>query len=222
MDKIRILITDDHEVIHSGIADILKNENRLEIIGHAYNGQQAIEKALSLDPHIIFMDISMPVMNGINATRELLKILPHIKIIGLSQHDENEYVLQFLNSGGKGYLLKNSKQEEFIQAIDTVLQGNRYLNAELSLALAERALIKESSEKTEEKVHLTRREIEIIQKIAEDMSNQQIADSLSISLRTVETHRRNIAHKLNAKSVVSILKYAIQNSLIDINQTPSK
>ncbi len=216
MDRINILLADDHEVIHSGIADIFKSDSRLKIIGHAFNGREAVEKAVELKPAIIFMDISMPEMNGIEATRILSKKLPDAKIIGLTQHDENEYVAQFLNSGGSGYLVKNSKQEEFIKAIDTVLQGKMYLSYELSVSMAEQALEKEQKSDSETKVHLTRREIEIVQKIAEDKNNPEIAEELNISLRTVETHRRNISQKLNAKSVVSIIKYAAQNGLIEL------
>ena len=216
MDRISILIVDDHEVIHSGISDILKKEKRLEIVAHAYNGEEAIEKALQLKPNIIFMDISMPKKNGIEATSYLSEKIPETKIIALTQHDENEYVVQFLKSGGLGFLLKNSKQEEFIKAIETVLENKRYLSYELSVSLAERLMEENNSDNQSKKVHLTRREIEIVQKIAEDKHNQEIADELHISLRTVETHRRNIAQKLNAKSVVSIIRYAAQNNLIDL------
>ena len=216
MDKISILIADDHEVIHSGISDILKKEKSLEIIDHAYNGEEAVEKALLHKPNIIFMDISMPKKNGIEATQILSNKLPDTKIIGLSQHDENEYVVQFLKSGGIGYLLKNSKQDEFIRAIKTVLDNKRYLSYELSVSLVEKVLNADKADNQNSRVHLTRREIEIVQKIAEDKNNQEIADELHISLRTVETHRRNIAQKLDAKSVVSIIRYAAQNNLIDL------
>jgi len=216
MDRINILIVDDHEVIHSGISDILKKDRRLKIVGHAYNGDEAIEKAQELKPNIIFMDISMPKKNGIEATQILSKLIPETRIIALTQHDENEYVVQFLKSGGLGFLLKNSKQEEFIKAIEAVLENKRYLSYELSVAMAERLMEAGNNEDKSKEVRLTRREIEIVQKIAEEKHNQEIADELHISLRTVETHRRNIAQKLNAKSVVSIIRYAAQNNLIDL------
>lgn len=216
MDKIKIIIVDDHQVIHSGIVGILQNQEHIEIIDHAYNGLEAIEKAVALNPDIIFMDISMPDLNGIEACRQIISLKPDIKIIGLTQHDEHEYVVRFLESGGKGYLLKNSRQDEFLNAIQAVLHHKRYLSFELSVALTERALTSKNQEGNQEIVHLTRREIEIVKKIAHDKNNQEIADELNISLRTVETHRRNIAQKINAKSVVSILKYASQHNLIDL------
>lgn len=215
METISILIADDHKIIHNGIADILKSLEYLEIIGHAFNGQEAMEQALALHPDIIFMDIAMPELNGIEATRLIRKENSHSKIIALTQYDENEYVIQFLKAGGNGYLLKNSKKDEFVAAIETVLNNQRYLNYELSQQLLN-SVIGNGSAPEEKKVHLTRREIEIIKKIAEEKHNQEIADDLNISLRTVETHRRNIMQKLEAKSVISLLKYASQHKLIDL------
>ncbi len=162
------------------------------------------------------MDISMPKMNGIEATGILAPKLPDTKIIALTQHEESEYIKQFLKGGGYGYMLKNSSHQDFIKAIDTVLSGKKYLSYELSIAIAQEALEAGDDKSKKPKIHLTRREIEIVKKIAEDKNNNEIADELHISLRTVETHRRNIAQKLNAKSVVSILKYAAKNNLINL------
>ncbi len=217
MKTIRILIADDHQIIHSGIGDILKSHNNLEIVGNAYNGEEAVEKALSLKPDVIFMDISMPKMGGIEATGKINSELPNIKIIALTQHDENEYVIQILKAGGKGYMHKNSKKEDFMDAINRVMNNERYLSYELSFSMVDEILDKSNENKPNPgTVHLTRREIEIIKKIAEEKNNQEIADEFRISLRTVETHRRNIMQKLNAKSVVSIIKYASQHNLIDL------
>jgi DNA-binding NarL/FixJ family response regulator len=216
MKKTRILIADDNEIIHNGIVDILKSQENLDILGHAYNGEEACELCRKLQPDIIFMDIAMPVLNGIEATSEIRKENSQSKIIALTQYEENEYVVQFLNAGGNGYMLKNSKKEECINAIDTVLKNHRYLSYELSNNLLD-AVINPGSQKDDQaKVHLTRREIEIIKKIAEEKNNQEIADELFISLRTVETHRRNIMQKLEAKSVIALLKYASQQGLIDL------
>ena len=215
METISILIADDHELIHNGIVDILKSLEYLEVIGHAFNGQEALEQALALQPDIIFMDIAMPELNGIEATRLIRKENSHSKIIALTQYEENEYVVQFLKAGGNGYLLKNSRKDEFVAAIEAVLNNQHYLNYELSQQMLN-SVIGNGSDPEEKKVHLTRREIEIIKKIAEEKHNQEIADDLNISLRTVETHRRNIMQKLKAKSVISLLKYASQHKLIDL------
>lgn len=218
METINILIADDHEVIHNGIKDILKSHSNYTIVGNAFNGEEAIEKAIELQPDIIFMDISMPKINGIEAIKTLSKKLPSIKIIALSQHEENEYVIEALKAGGKGYLFKNSKKDEFINAIETVVKGGRYYCNELTEQMVDKMLFKDTKNEDKDNINLTNREIEIIQKIAQDKSNQEIADELNISLRTVETHRRNLMQKLKAKSVVSLLKYAAKKNLIDLKK----
>jgi two-component system response regulator NreC len=216
METVSILIADDHEVIHNGIVDILKSFDNLTICCHAYTGREAYQQALALNPDVIFMDISMPELNGIEATRLIRQENTHSKIIALTQYEENEYVLQFLSAGGNGYLLKNSKKGVFKDAIEAVMQNQRYLSYELSQNLLNSVINKEVEDGEQKKVHLTRREIEIIKKIAEEKNNQEIADELTISLRTVETHRRNIMQKLEAKSVIALLKYASQQKIIDL------
>lgn len=216
MKQIKILIVDDHEIIHNGLEDILRSQEQYRIVGHAYNGKEGIEKARDLKPDIIFMDISMPVLSGIDAAKSIIDLNPSIKIIALTQHMEDEYVYQVLKAGGMGYLLKNSKKEDFTRAISQVMENKRFLSYELSDKLLEKIIIREDSINSVKKVHLTRREIEIIRKISEDKNNQEIADDFCISLRTVETHRRNIMQKLNAKSIISVLKYATLHNLIDL------
>ncbi|MCK5699999.1 MAG: response regulator transcription factor [Cyclobacteriaceae bacterium] len=219
MNKVKILIADDHDLIHNGIKSILRPIKNYKIIGKAMNGEEAIQKAIELKPDIILMDISMPVMNGIEATRIISAKLPDIKILALTQHEENEYVVEILNSGGVGYLLKNSKKNEFVEAIETVLSGKKAFSKKISDQLISDLVYqtkdKENPEKQE--IPLTKREIEIIRKIADDMSNQEIADELHISLRTVETHRRNLMQKLNVKTVVALLKYAAQHNIISFD-----
>jgi len=217
MKEINILIVDDHELILNGICDMFKSQHQYKIVGRAANGKEAIEKAIETKPDVIFMDISMPVMNGIEATKTIVQILKSIRIIALTQHEEDEYVRQFLSAGGCGYLLKNSKKEEFLEAVDVVLDGGRYLSRQISDQMISNIVNPAAKEKIENKeVPLTRREKEIIKKIADELSNQEIADELFISLRTVETHRRNIMQKLKVKSVVSLIKYAAQHNIIDL------
>jgi two-component system, NarL family, nitrate/nitrite response regulator NarL len=216
MKTIKILIADDHELIYNGIRDMLKSIKSYKIIGMATNGREAVDKAMELNPDIIFMDISMPIMNGIEATKIIAEKIPEIKILALTQHEENEYVLQILKAGGFGYLLKNSKKDEFINAIETVLSGKKYLSKKISEQMIDNLVYEEQKAKVSEdnEIPLTKREKEIIQKIADDMSNQQIAVELHISLRTVETHRRNLMQKLKVNTVVSLLKYAAQHNII--------
>ena len=132
MEIVKILIADDHELIHNGIINILKPLKRYKIVGKAVNGEDAIEKAKLLDPDIILMDISMPVLNGIEATRIISQTMPEIKILALTQHEENEYVVEILKAGGSGYLLKNSKKQEFVDAIESVLSGKKVFSNKIS------------------------------------------------------------------------------------------
>lgn len=218
MEDINILIVDDHQLILNGISDILRPIKNYKIVGRASNGQQAVEEALRLKPDIIFMDISMPIMNGLDATKLIIEKLPKTKILALTQHEEKEYVNQILNYGGSGYLLKNSKKEEFIAAIESVMSGKKYLSKEVSDIMLNDILNAEKNKTPENlSIKLTPREKEIIRKIADELSNQKIADELNISLRTVETHRRNLMQKLKVKSVVSLLKYAAKNNIIDLD-----
>ncbi len=217
METIKILIVDDHQLILNGIAEMLKPFKRFKIVGKAMDGKDAVEKAIELVPDVIFMDVSMPVMNGIEATQLIHQQKPGIKIIALTQHDENEYVMQILKAGGSGYLLKNSKKDVFENAINSVMQGKRYLSKEISDQMINEILLSPGRQiNDQEEIHLTKREIEIIRKIADDMSNQEIANELNISLRTVETHRRNLMQKLKVTTVVALLKYAAKRDIISL------
>lgn len=220
METIKILIADDHDLIHNGIINILRPFKRYSVVGKAINGEDAIEKAQELQPDIILMDISMPILNGIEATRRITAALPDIKILALTQHEEKEYVLEMLKAGSSGYLLKNSSKKEFVDAIESVLAGNKIYSAEISEQLIDDLLnpLNETDKHTEGDIPLTKREVEIIQKIADDMSNQEIADNLHISLRTVETHRRNLMQKLNVNTVVALLKHASKHGIIKFDK----
>lgn len=216
MRTLRILIADDHQLILNGISDMLRPIKQYKIVARAENGEEAIQKASALKPDLIFMDISMPLVNGIEATKCIMAEHSSTKIIMLTQHEEKEYVIEALKSGASGYLLKNSKKSEFVDAIEKVMSEGRYLSKQISDLLVEDIYPTDSPNQSEEdEIRLTRREKEIIRKIADEMSNQEIADSLNISLRTVETHRRNLMQKLKVKSVVSLLKHAAQNGIID-------
>jgi len=216
MDKIRILIVDDHEIIYRGIKDLLQNEVEYKIEDYAVNGKEAIVKARQIIPDIIFMDISMPEMNGIEAIKVLSAELSDSKLIVLTQHDEGEIIFQAMRAGAHGYLLKNSTKEQFIFAMQQVLSGKRYLNDETSRKMIDLTLNKFEQERSENEIYLTRREKEIIRKIYEDKSNHQIAEDLNISLRTVETHRRNIMQKLKVTTVIGLLKIAAKLNLITL------
>lgn len=219
MDRIKILIVDDHQLIINGIKVMIESVEDFQIIGECNDGNSAVELVNKLQPNVIIMDISMPGISGIEATKLILKNNPEIKILALTQHEESEYVLQLLNAGGFGYLLKNSRKEEFIEAIYSVSKGVKYFSKKISNLLLNNLLETNATENStvRTKITLTKREREITQKIAEEMSNQQIAEQLNISLRTVETHRRNIMQKLNVKNAVSLVRYAVQHNLVSLN-----
>lgn len=218
MDRIKILIVDDHQLIINGIKVMIESVENFQIIGECNDGNSAVELANKLQPNVIIMDISMPGISGIEATKLILKNNTEIKILALTQHEESEYVLQLLNAGGFGYLLKNSRKEEFIEAIFSVSKGVKYFSKKISNLLLNNLLETNPTENStvRTKITLTKREREITQKIAEEMSNQQIAEQLNISLRTVETHRRNIMQKLNVKNAVSLVRYAVQHNLVSL------
>lgn len=218
MNKVKILIADDHNLIIDGIKSMLQNIKEYEIIDVAFNGREAVDKALDLKPDVIIMDISMPILNGIEASKLILESLKEVKIIALSQHEDDEYILKMLEVGGYGYLTKNSKKSEFVEAINSAINGKKYFNKRIYDLMLNRMLNeKEIVKKREEKVHITQREKEIIQLIANELSNQDIAEELNISLRTVETHRRNVMQKLNVKSAISLIKSAAQLQIIELN-----
>ncbi|PKP45113.1 MAG: DNA-binding response regulator [Bacteroidetes bacterium HGW-Bacteroidetes-11] len=212
----RILLVDDHELIIDGLRNMLLNTDLL-VVGDARNGDEAIEKASELLPDVIIMDVSMPQKSGIEATGIIKKQFPDIKILVLTQHESNDYIMQMLKAGADGYLLKNCKKSELIEAIQNVLSDEKHLGKGVSSILMD-SLIKSKqneSDKSEE-VILTPREKEIIKLIATDISNKEIADMLNISLRTVETHRRNIMLKLNVNNAVALVRYAVKHGIVDV------
>ena len=213
-----ILLVDDHEIIIDGIKAMLEKEKDIKIVGEANNGIEAIEKVQSLKPDIVLMDISMPELNGIEATKSIKKEYQDTKILMLTQHESKEYVLQVMKAGADGYLLKNSKKEELLNAINTVTVGKKYLCNRISALMLDEILddsVKDNDNEKPEQ-NLTKREIEIIKLLANDLSNHQVSDELNISLRTVETHRRNLMQKLNLKSAVALVRFAIKNNMIDL------
>lgn len=213
-----ILLVDDHAIILDGIKAMLQNEPDITILGEAYNGVQALEKVKILDPDIIIMDISMPDLSGIEATKLISKDFPKVKIIILTQHDSKEYILEVLKAGAHGYLLKNSPKDELLHAIKKVAKNEKYIGDKASALLLDDMLKQkvQNSEQELPEVILTKREIEIIELIANDNSNQEISELLNISLRTVETHRRNVMQKIDVNTVVALVHYAVKHKIISI------
>jgi DNA-binding NarL/FixJ family response regulator len=220
MKNIKILIVDDHEVVRDGLKNILLSLNNVAIAGEAANGEDAIAFYESNKPDLVIMDISMPGMNGIEATRIIKENDPNAKILILTMHDNQEYLNQIIRSGAKGFVLKNTDKEELLDAVRTVAGGENFFSKDISKLIIENYIRSaKDSDKNEgyKEVPLTKREIEILKYIAEGNSNQEIANKLYISYNTVDTHRKNIMHKLSIKNTAGLVRYAIEKGLINLN-----
>lgn len=211
---IQILITDDHQLFREGIANLLSASPHIDIVGWAENGQQAIEKARKLMPDIVIMDLSLPVINGVDATRILTKELPATKILVLSMHAEKNYIKEALEAGAFGYLFKNCTYDQLIEAINTVHQGKKYLSDKITEVLIEDYLNKEAV--SESGPELSEREAEILKLIAEGKTTREIADLLFISIKTVGTHKQHILENLKLKSTADLIKYAIKKGIVSL------
>jgi len=220
MKKITIIIADDHEMILKGIRAMLQSYPNIEIIGEFIRGKEAVSKSLQLIPDIVFMDIAMPDISGIDACREIVQENPDIKVIALSHHEDGEYVYRMLKAGCSGYMLKNSSKEEFFTAIQHVMEGEKYFSQRISEIMISDLINRKETEgdSNASHIHITIREREIIRMIADELTNPEISEILHISQRTVETHRRNIMQKLKVKSVVSLLKYAMSHNIISLQR----
>jgi DNA-binding NarL/FixJ family response regulator len=213
---IRILITDDHQLFREGIMNLLAASPQIEIVGQAENGQEAIEKAKMLKPDIVIMDLTLPIINGVDATRILHKELPQTKVLVLSMHAEKNYIKEALEAGAFGYLFKDCTYDQLIDAINTVYQGKKYLSNKITEVLIQDYLNKEE-ENTDNDQDLSERESEILKLIADGKSTREIADLLFISVKTVGTHKQHILEKLNLKSTAGLIKYAIKKGIVGLD-----
>ena len=209
--KVKIAIADDHELIIQGLSLMLESVEWAQIVWKNTGGLQLLENLQRTQPDVLLLDIQMPACNGIDLCRDISKAMRDLKIIALTNFDESYYVKQMLRNGARGYLLKNTGQDTLVQALKEVCDGKIFLDAHLQYILLEQ-LTTTRNKRTD--THLTRRETEILKLIADEKSNQEIADQLFISLRTVETHRLNLNQKLSAKNTAGLVKEAMKRGLI--------
>jgi len=209
----KIAITDDHEMILKGIDALLENQPDILMIGKYVNGEQTITALKQAQPDVLLLDISLPDINGIDLCKIVLKSHPNLKIIGLSNFDETAFVKRMLKNGAHGYLLKNTNTEELVEAIQTVLRGEQYIQNDIQKKLFNRSIGHQNSKVL--KIKLTQREKDVLHCIYEELTTQQTAEKLFISTKTVETHRMNLMSKLGAKNSVGIIKKALLQQLID-------
>jgi DNA-binding NarL/FixJ family response regulator len=207
----RILLADDHAVVRQGFSMILAAQWDMEVVAEVSNGREAVEKAEELKPDVCVMDVTMPELNGIEATRRLAKVAPKTRVLALSMHKDSVYVREILRAGAKGYLLKDSSAEDFLSAVRVVAVGKAYLSPEVSEAVLEDY----RKHVTDPIDLLSTREREVLQMIAESKTNKDIANALNLSVYTVEAHRGRIMEKLNLHSIGELVRFAVRNGLID-------
>ena len=212
--KIRLLLVDDHAVVRMGLRMLFENEPDIEILGEASSAHEAIEKASSLQPDLILMDIGLPDLSGIDATREIKKMMPNIHIVALTIHEDQEYFFKMLEAGASGYVPKRAAPEELLTAIRTAARGEVYLYPSLAKLLVKDYLGQSHPLPVAPENELTSREREVLLHLANGSSNEEIAAALTISSNTVERHRENIMRKLNLHSRAELVRYAIRKGII--------
>ncbi len=209
---VKISITDDHFVVLKGIETLLTDEEHIKVISTNENGQTTLDALKNEQPDVLFLDINLPDINGITLTKTITKLYPSIKIIALTNYDDVSFVKRMLNHGALGYLLKNAHKAELLEAIETVMKGEQYLQKSIEKKILNQSLGQQESSALQPK--LTRRETEVLKAIYEELTTQQISEKLFISPKTVEAHRMNLMSKLGAKNSVGIIKIAIQKQLL--------
>jgi DNA-binding NarL/FixJ family response regulator len=217
MEEINVFVVDDHQIFLDGIVSLLDDEPNIKIVGTAHNGKEAIDRIKASKVDVVLMDINMPEMDGIEATKQLKKINPDIKILMLTMHSEARFIKECLEIGAKGYVMKNISKDDLIKAVETVYQDKSYLDAD-----SQEKLISSMSSTDEDDnrnydelaAQITQRELEILQLIALGLTSQDIANKLFISKNTVETHRKNMLAKLNVNNTAALLKIAYKKGLV--------
>jgi two-component system response regulator NreC len=213
-DTIRVVLVDDHEIVRTGLRMLFQTEPDIAIVGEAGSGEAAIAAVNALKPDVVVMDIAMPGMSGIEATRRIKAISPETAVLALTMHEEEPYFFQMLEAGASGYVPKRAAADDLVSAIRVVAQGQVFLYPSLARLLVQDYLHRETADQAEKADLLTPREREVLTLIAEGLTNREIAEALVISVKTVDRHRENIMHKLNLHSRVELVKYAIAKGLI--------
>jgi DNA-binding NarL/FixJ family response regulator len=214
-EKGRIVIAEDHTILREGLRALISSQEDLEVVGEAGDGRQAVRQVEGLTPDLILMDLSMPKMNGVEAIREIRKRIPQTKILALTVHKTEEFILEVLQAGADGYIPKDASSSELMMAIRSVLMGERYLCPSVSRFVIEGYLeSRRTPESTTPWETLTKREREVLKLIAEGHKNKEIADYLCISVKTVEKHRANLMKKLDLHSAAALTAYAMERGLV--------
>jgi DNA-binding NarL/FixJ family response regulator len=215
MKKITVLLADDHMIVREGFRKMLELEADIEVLGEAKDGRQAIALAKKLHPAVVLMDIAMPLLNGLEATRQLVKEMPGSKVLMLSAHSDDAYVHSATESGAVGFLLKQTSAHEVCQAIREVNAGNKFFSPAIAKRLSQQTTTSRNGQAKLSAVQLTSREMEVLQLIAEGKANKQTADELGIGVKTVEKHREHLMEKLDIHDTAGLTRYAISTGIIE-------
>jgi len=219
MNTIKIIMVDDHQIVRDGIKALIIDDENIEIIGEASNSVELFKLLQDKNPDIILLDISLPEISGIEIAKRLTEEYPSVKTLMLSMYMSEEFITNSIEAGAKGYLPKTTTQKELLDAINAIYKGGEFYNNTVSDILLKSYIKKTQSKNKEEEaksVNITKRELEILKLFAEGLTNKEIADKLFISIRTVESHKNNIMQKLELKTTVELVKYAIRNNIIEI------
>ncbi|AZR73104.1 hypothetical protein BBF96_06725 [Anoxybacter fermentans] len=216
MTKTKIFIADDHALIRDGLKKILSEYDYFEVIGEAGDGQETITKVKKNPPDILLLDISMPIFNGFQVIERIKNLLPKMKIVVLTVHNNESYISQFLKAGVQGYLLKTAPAREVVLALEAINRGGYYLDPSISRFIINHYLDNLEQDNLEDWDGLTSRELEVLKLIAEGYKNQDIANLLNVSVKTVESHRYNIMDKLDMHDRIDLVKYAIRKGIIQL------
>lgn len=213
-EPIDIIVVDDHEIFRNGLKMVINKLKYARVIGEASNGKEFLELIRKKEPHLVFMDIEMPVMNGIEATRKAIEDYPDLKVAALTMFNDEAYIESMLEAGAKGFLLKNINKDDLEQAIRSISRGHTYYSNELWDYFTRK--VKDDHKTGKDILQFTKREMEVLQLLSEGLSNKEIAEKLFISERTVVGHKSNLLAKTNCKSTIGLLSYAIKNKLVEI------
>jgi two-component system response regulator NreC len=214
MAKIKLLLVDDHQIVRAGLRMLFQAEKDIEIVGEVSSGEEAVKIVGQLKPDVVLMDVAMPGLSGIEATRRIKEASPEVAVLALTMHEDEQYFFKMLSAGASGYIPKRAAPDDLVSAIRVVSQGNVFLYPSLAKFLVNDFLARKEVEPKSATELLTSREQEILTYIAEGYTNREIAETLVISIKTVDRHRENIMQKLNLHNRVELVKYAIEKGLI--------
>jgi len=215
MASLRIVLGDDHTVLRSGLRKILQERSGWEVVGEAGDGRAAVQQVLALEPDVAILDIGMPLLNGIEATRQIVRRLPSMRVLILSMHDDEAYIVQALEAGSKGYLLKDAADTELVGAVSALMRGNSYFSPAVAKVMLDDYIRHLAARGIVDRYEsLSEREREVFQLIAEGHSNKEIATVLSVSPATVDTHRAHILQKLDVHNTAELVLYAVRKGVI--------